>query len=156
MNNIQEVIAGLTFAPYGEHDTAITINQGDFKGITFKFGRTWFPDPDVALLSFEYDIIGDNHPKEKLLADFRYLLGNILHVQLVKAIESQGVVYSGGTGPVEVVEGDGDEYQEVEPLVFREPPVMQAVKSKIMLPEDYKVPTPEAGTRMSRNLLSGL
>lgn len=145
---MKEIIDTLVFANHGTNETAITITQGDFTGVTFKFGRTWFPDEDQPILSFEYDLISEAGPTDESLPEFRLLLGNILQNMLIKAIESQGVVYTGGTGVQEVVEGDGGEYQEVEV-----PKVITASKSKIMLREDFKVPEPDAGTRMSRNLL---
>jgi hypothetical protein len=152
--NLQEIISGLTMQDHGEHDTAITINHGDFKGVTFKFGRTWFPDPEQPILSFEYDLISEAIPSDKAQPEFRLLLGNILSNMLIKAIETEGVVYTGGREVQEVIEGDGGEYLDVKPI----PRIISdtASKSKILLPEDYKVPEPEYGTRMSRNLLSGL
>jgi hypothetical protein len=146
--NYQQIIDSLKFAPHGTNDTAITITEGDYAGVAFKFGRTWFPDPEQPILSFEYDLLSEAGPTDESMGEFRLLLGNILQSVLIKAIESEGVVYTGGREVQEVVEGDGDEYQPVEA-----PPVIAASKSKILLRDDFKVPEPEYGTRMSRNLL---
>lgn len=151
----QKIIETLVFAPSPDNpnDTHITITEGDFKDTVFKFGRTWFPNENEPILSFEYDWVGGPQP-EKTNKAFQTLLGNILQHLLIKAVESQGITYTGGRDEVEVIEGDGSDYEPI----FTPPPIIQATKSpsKIMLPEDYKVPSPEPGTMMSRNLLAGL
>jgi len=152
----QDVIEGLTLANHGDNETAITINHGDFKGVVFKFGRVWFPDPEQPILSFEYDLISTDKKIVSLTKDnpdFRLLLGNILQQMLVKAMGDGTAVYSGGVE--EVIEGDGGEYMSTH-VVPERPSIFTAIQesNKIMLPEDYKVPEPEYGTSMSRNLLA--
>lgn len=78
-------------------DTFITITEGPFEGITYKYGRTWFPDEDEPVLSFEYDIIAASKKYDKI--EFEKEIGVILHELLRKAVADQSVVYSGGTGP---------------------------------------------------------
>ena len=158
MNDFQTLVNGLTFEPHGTNQQAITINHGDFTGLKFAFGRVWFPDENKPVLSFEYDVLnGEVEPEFK--KELHELLGGILAAILEKSINEGTTVYANGTGKVEVVEGDGSHY---EPIVQQKPKFVPKIISdmyserKIMIPDNYKVPQPEAGTKMSRNLLKGL
>ena len=158
MNDFKQLVDGLTFEPYGKDKQAITINHGDFAGLKYTYGRVWFPDENEAILSFEYDVV-NGEVEEEFKKELHELLGKILAAILEKSLNDGSTVYANGTGKVEVVEGDGSHY---EPIVAAKPKFVPKIisdmykESKIMLPEDYKVPEPEAGTRMSRNLLKGL
>lgn len=130
----QKIIDTLTFANGGMGETFTTINEGDFNGITFKFGKVWFPGEDQPILSFEYDVISMQKPIDTV--KFETLIGEILYIMLRKALTDQEVVYSGGTD------------ESVKSDVPKE-------ESKILTPWDYKVPEPEPGTVMSKNLFNG-
>ena len=130
----QNIIDTLTFANGGMGETFITITEGDFAGVGFKFGRVWFPDEDQPVLSFDYDVVSVEKPVDKV--GFETLISEILHIILRKAVAEQEVVYSGGT----------DEFVKAD---------TPKEESKIMTPWDYKVPAPEVGTTMSNNIFDG-
>lgn len=148
--SIEKVIETLVFTPSPDNDTDtfITITEGDFAGTVYKYGRVWFEDPDQPVMSFDYDIITATLNVGKNKDEFLNLIGVILQNILRKAVDDQTAIYTGGT---EVAEGTVEEVIET-PTLFEPPPV----DSKILTPWSYKLPEPEPGTRMSRNLLEGL
>lgn len=92
------VVQTLKYSPSAEDGkTDIEITLGEFAGIKYNYGRTWFPDEDQPILSFEYDIISEKKPSDIMKQEFEQLLGNILMEMLKKAIAEQSVVYAGGT-----------------------------------------------------------
>jgi hypothetical protein len=138
------VVDSVSFLP--SEDPAVThvlVNEGPDKGVMFKFGRVWFPDETQPILSFDFDIVSEQKPVDP--DAFRNFMGEVLQNILLRAIGEQNVVYAGG---VDVAEG---KLIEPEPTVFDKPPV----DSKILTPWNYKLPTPEAGTSMSKNLFNG-
>ena len=140
---MQEIVEGVSFIPVGESEYHVLINHGPDKGVMFKFGRVWFKDEDEPVLSFDYDIVSEQKPID---ADaFRNVMGAVLQSSLLKAIGEGTATYTGG---VDVAEGT---VEEPKPTIFDKP----VVDSKILTPWDYKLPTPEPGTKMSRNLLDG-
>lgn len=132
----REVIDSLLFSEYGESETAINITQGKFAGIAYKYGAVWFPEENEPNLSYQYDLLPDHVVSDEDLDEFRLLISQVLHEMIVKSIEEQKTVFAGGTNDVPVEE-----------------PIPE--KSAIMTPWDYKVPEPEAGTQMSRNIFNG-
>lgn len=147
MQNIIETLV-FTPAPDNEADTHITITEGDFAGTVFKYGRVWFPDEAEPVMSFDYDIITASLSVGEKKDEFLNLIGTILQNILLKAVEEQTAVYTGGA---KVEEGTVEEIIE-SPSLFEAPPI----DSKILTPWSYKLPEPEPGTKMSRNLLEGL
>lgn len=100
--SVDLIIQTLKFSPSEtEGRTDIEITLGDFAGVKYNYGRTWFPDESQPVLSFEYDIVGDKKPNELIKGEFEQLIGNVLMEMLKKAIDEQSVVYSGGTDEVE-------------------------------------------------------
>lgn len=83
-------------------NTIIKITEGEFEGIEFYFGRCWFPDENQPVLSFDYDIVSEKKPDNKEL--FEQEIGKILHALLVKAVEEQTTIYTGGTDETVVEE----------------------------------------------------
>lgn len=141
--NIEEIIEGLSFIPGTEKDeTHILINHGPYKDIMFKYGRVWFPDGDEPILSFDYDVVSELKPIP--LEPFLEFIGTVLTNLLRHAVDNQTAIYAGG---VTVEQGV---IEEVEPEQLFQPPVMD---SKILTPWSFKLPEPEPGTKMSRNLL---
>lgn len=139
-DEVAEIVQSLTYSPgINPMETNITVNTGPEKGVVFKFGRVWFPDPDKPIMSFDYDIVSEQKPND--LTAFRQFMGVVLQNQLLRSLEDSTTVYSGG---VNVEEG------HVNPeTVFSPPPI----ESKILTPWSYKLPQPEPGTKMSRNLM---
>jgi hypothetical protein len=84
----------LVVRPYDEGRHSIMITEGAFKGIEFCFGRTWFEDENVPVLSFEYDVVSEAKPA--MVEVFQQEIGVVLHAMLKKAITEESVVYSGG------------------------------------------------------------
>ncbi len=91
------VVQTLKFSPSAmEGRTDIEITLGQFAGIKYNYGRTWFPDEDQPVLSFEYDIISEKKPSDIMKNEFEQMIGNVLMEMLKKAIAEESVVYSGG------------------------------------------------------------
>ena len=148
---MEKIIETLVFTPAPDNNTEthITITEGDFAGTTFKFGRVWFPDENEPILSFDYDVINATLNVGSKKTEFLNLIGAILQNVLLCAVEEQTAIYTGGAA---VEEGVVEEIIESSPSLFEPPPV----DSKILTPWSYKLPEPEPGTKMSRNLLEGL
>lgn len=96
--SIDLVVQTLKYSPSEmEGRTDIEITLGDFAGIKYNYGRTWFPDEDQPILSFEYDIISEKKPSDIIKKEFEQFIGDVLMIMLKKAIAEESVVYSGGT-----------------------------------------------------------
>ena len=146
---VEQIIEGLSFIPgTNPNDTHIVINHGPYKGIVFKFGRVWFPDENEPVMSFDYDVVSEQKPEP--LEPFLNFIGIVLQNLLRKAVDEQTAIYTGGT---EVKQGIVEETVEETTSIFQ-PPVMNP--NAILTPWSYKLPEPEPGTTMSRNLLEGL
>lgn len=84
---------------YGEGENgAITIHfkAGPYKGVTFSYGKVWFPDESQPILSFEYDLLGG----QDLIKDkdkFNEYIGRMLEELLRAAMEDETLIYTGGT-----------------------------------------------------------
>lgn len=129
----------LTFSvPNNDGTTLITVNAGEFAGIQYQYGRVWFEDENEPVMSYEYDVLSEQKIPTEKKQQFDIEAGEILKEILVASLANEDVAYVGGTGEVpKVIEKAKD-------------------KSRILLPADYRVPEPEVGTRMSRNLMEGL
>ena len=94
--SLESILNTLTIKPGDEDAYHITINEGAFRGTTYKYGRIWFPDDNEPIMSFDYDVISD--PKPVFKEQFEQLIGEILHEMLKKSIEERTTVYTGGVG----------------------------------------------------------
>lgn len=138
-----DIVNSVVFSDYDTDKTKMTITVGPDSGVEFVFGKIWFPDENEPILSFDYDIVSEQKPVD--LDAFRNIMGAVLQAAILKAVGEGSAVYAGG---VDVAEG---KIEPPEPTIFDKPPV----ESKILTPWNYKLPEPEPGTKMSRNLLEG-
>lgn len=77
---------------------AIRLLKTEFENITFKYGEVKFVENEAqenATLSFEYDIIEGQAPKE--LAKFEKMIGDLLLNIIEQQLVNQEVVFKGGT-----------------------------------------------------------
>jgi hypothetical protein len=84
---------------YGEGENgAITIHfkAGPYKGITFSFGKVWFPDESQPIMSFDYSLISGDL-KETDRPAFEHHIGKMLEQLMRQAMEEETLIYTGGT-----------------------------------------------------------
>ena len=75
----------------------IQITDGKFSGITFAYGRVAVEEiEDAAKLSFVYDVFEGEIDKNST-EEFEKLTGDILKDILIEQLDSNEVIYTGGT-----------------------------------------------------------
>ena len=75
----------------------IQITRGKFNGIKYAYGRVAIEElEDNAKLSFEYDIF-DGVVDENSIEEFKKMTGDILKDILIEQLDSNEVIYTGGT-----------------------------------------------------------
>lgn len=73
----------------------IKFTNTEFNDIIFNIGKVWFDGEDEAILHFDYDIHEGTVPEDKL-DDFRQLLGDFILQAIVRGLEKNDLIYSGG------------------------------------------------------------
>lgn len=75
----------------------ITIKEGDFNGVTFSYGKVWFPDSDSPILSFNYDLKTEVKWTPMQCKTFEKLIGDLLQELLTAAMKEEALIFKGGT-----------------------------------------------------------
>jgi hypothetical protein len=77
----------------------ITVNVGDFEGISFKYGRVSIDTDEQGepVMSFGYDVLSELKPNN--VNEFQDSIAHLLHEMILEQIESGELQYAGGAGP---------------------------------------------------------
>jgi mitochondrial fission protein ELM1 len=82
----------------------ITVINGEFTGIQFRFGKVWFEDEmaEQPVMQFQYEVLS-GAPSD--VAKFQHEIAHLLHSLLVEQLESGTITYTGGvSNPAELAE----------------------------------------------------
>jgi hypothetical protein len=87
--------------PDGTVHEALKIVEGTYKGLIWTYGRVQFledKENDLVKLNFEYEIIKSPIPEEQIDKNLlKNELGDILKDMIVKQLEANELIYTGGT-----------------------------------------------------------
>ena len=102
-----------------DNTSVISILEGDYKGLKYKYGKVWFenPDSEQPTMQFHYDMV------EGLATDkvaFEADIAGFLHAMLLEQLEAGEVQYTGGEAPPSVV--------------YEEPPTKNAAQQIMQAP----------------------
>lgn len=75
----------------------LTIKEGDFDGVTYSYGKVWFPDSDSPILSFNYDLKTEVKWTPMQCKTFEKLIGDLLQELLTAAMKEEALIFKGGT-----------------------------------------------------------
>jgi len=81
-----------------DNDGIITINSGNFDGISFKYGKVSVdtdPNTNEPCMSFGYQIVSIDQPND--LLEFQDSIAHLLHEMILEQIGSGELQYHGGT-----------------------------------------------------------
>jgi hypothetical protein len=73
----------------------IKFTNTEFNDIIFNIGKVWFDEQDEAILHFEHNIHEGEVPDDKL-DEFQQLLGDFILQAIVRGLDKNDLVYSGG------------------------------------------------------------
>lgn len=80
----------------GTNDS-LQFDEGPFQGIIFRYNSVQVAEveEEYATLTFDYDVLGETKPND--LVAFEQTLGQLLQEMIMKGIEENSIVYTGGT-----------------------------------------------------------
>lgn len=89
---------------FENNDSVLTVLEGEFKGVQFKYGKVWFenPDSEQPTMQFQYDLLNGTTVENSSV--FENEIAHLLHQLLLEQLEAGEVQYTGGEGPMVTLE----------------------------------------------------
>lgn len=112
-----------------DQSSVITILEGEYTGLKYKYGKVWFenPDSEQPTMQFMYDMV-EGVPSDKVA--FENDIAHFLHSMLLEQMEAGEVQYTGGEAPSTIQYEEPAPTKNVAQQIMQAPGVFTSKKSE--------------------------